>query len=197
MKNVSQTTAATEKAPTRKWRIQREFPAMYAGASKWVAMPLIGAVTLLYITRAASSSGQDVYGLGMTAFGVTAALSAICFTVPSTAEGWAQAQYAAEKFLHSSLLLVQSLMLLYIKQAAVSLTWVHTHPWVAFCIAGSVAGVLGLVSASAAWCWLYGFGAINNSLWKNWESRIIKIRATEAAAFPPQQPPVESHPARP
>src|ERR1017187_7932940 len=113
--------------------MKREFPVIWAKASLWIASPLILLVTVLHISQATSRSASDVYAVGMTAFGVTAALAGICFTVPKEVEGSSDTHYAGEKFLHSALLLIQSLMIIYVREAVTASAWGHAHTGISNC----------------------------------------------------------------
>lgn len=155
--------------------MKREFPVLYKAASVWIATPLLGLSTLFYAQRAITQTASEVYPVGMAAFGVTAALSAICFTMVPACDNPPTARYAGEKFLHSSLLLIQSLLILYVRDAAVAFDWVRTHPPVVANITGVAAAVLSLVTAAAAWTWYHGFSELNAVLWKNWERRIREL----------------------
>jgi hypothetical protein len=151
-----------------------EFPWLYAKASTAVATPLLGVVTVVYTQQAISQRPADSYPFGMAAFGVSIAFAGVCYTVPSSDGGLSTTRYAGEKFLHASLLLLQSLMLIFAKNAAITHSPQWVQPWVgtAKCL-GVVAGVVAsLVAAAAAWCWYWGFEELNSELWRNWERRI-------------------------
>jgi len=111
--------------------MKREFPALYAAVSIWIATPLLGFWTVFYAQRAVTQTANEVYPTGMAAFGVTAALSAICFSMVPVCDNPPTPQYAGEKFLHSSLLLVQTLLVLYVRDAASAYPWVQAHSSVA------------------------------------------------------------------
>jgi len=83
---------------------------LYAAASRFVAVPLIGAVACYYVVYAIGPPATEVYALGMTVFGVTAALAAICFSVSESVPGSGSFRYGAEQFLHSSVLLIETVM---------------------------------------------------------------------------------------
>lgn len=155
--------------------MKREFPAIYEAVSVWVATPLLGFSTLVYAMSAITNPASEVYPTGVAAFGVTAALSGICFTMTPTGGGSSVLRYSGEKFLHSSLLIVQSLLVIYIRDAVTGFQWVHAHTTFAGNVAGLAAAVLSFVVAAAAWTWHHGFADLNALLWKNWERRIREI----------------------
>jgi len=159
-------------------------------ASKIVAVPLLFSVTLSYILRLVRQAGPETYTIGMTAFGVTGALSAICLTIPCASGTFPPTRYAGEKFLHSSLLLIQTLMIVYVKSALMQSAW-----WNAHISLGSVASVtlsiIGtLVSAAAAYAWYFGFDTLNDELWSNWDRR---LREMETKKPNHRAPPVQNN----
>ena len=64
-----------------------EFPALWAVASVWIGTPVIWLAAYLSILFGWSKAAGEVYAISMTAFGAAAALSAICFTVPTIQGG--------------------------------------------------------------------------------------------------------------
>jgi hypothetical protein len=144
-------------------------------ASRVVAVPLLFAVTFSYVSRLFKQTGPEIYTLGMTAFGVTAALSAICLTIPSASHAFPPTRYAGEKFLHSSLLLIQTLMIVYVRNALVQSAWWNAHHNLGT-VASVTLSILGsLVSAAAAYAWYFGFEALNDELWSNWDRRLREM----------------------
>ena len=107
--------------------MKREFPVLFAKASTWIATPLLGLVTINYALRVINQRGSEVYPVGVAAFGVTAALSGLCFAVAAVPESLNAARYAGEKFLHSSLLLIQTVMIVFLKEALSNSAWWMSH----------------------------------------------------------------------
>ena len=87
-----------------------DFLKLFALASGWIATPLICICTIIYIQHAISQPATNAFPMGLSAFGVTAALSGISFSMARACENPATAKYAGEKFLHSSILLSQTLL---------------------------------------------------------------------------------------
>jgi hypothetical protein len=164
--------------------MKREFPALYAKASMTVATPLIGLVTIFYVTSAINEPAADVYRMALAAFGVTAALSGICLTVSEPIDGLSNIRYAGEKFLHSSLLLIQTAIVIYLKNAVSASDWLSKHPWISSSARALTLGLLGLLSAAAAVAWYFGFAAVNSQLWQNWERRIENTDRTASTDAP-------------
>lgn len=156
-------------------------------ASKVVAVPLLFFVTFSYAWRLVNQHTTDVYLIAMTAFGVTAALSAICYTVPSSTGTFPPTRYAGEKFLHSSLLLIQTLMIVYVRDAATRSLRGSGHDTLSSVITGTLGILTFLICAAAAYAWFFGFEALNDELWSNWDRRLREMKtkkpkSTEAPA---------------
>lgn len=159
--------------------MRREFPILYKVVSVWLAVPLLGFSTYFYVARAIHLPANEIYSVCLTALGVTAALSGICFTMVSNGKCASTAQYAGEKFLHSTLLLLQSLFLVYIRDASTSLEWIQGYATFVSVFVGIVNSFFGLVSSVAAVTWYHGFTELNEVLWKNWECRILEVNNRE------------------
>ena len=153
------------------------FLKLVALASVWIATPLICICTIFYIQHAISQPATNTFPMGLSAFGVTAALSGISFSMARACENPATAKYAGEKFLHSSILLIQTLLVLYIRDTVVESDWLKTWPNLVLTVKIFSDVILGLVSAAAAWAWVFGYSELNDALWKNWEQRIRDINA--------------------
>ncbi len=152
-----------------------EYPELYAKASMLVATPLIGLVAIFYVASAISQPASEVYGIGMAAFGVTAGLSAICFNVHETVHGASKFWYAGEKFLHSSMLLVQTMMLVYLDDFLVGSTWLSNHLWLGTLLRMLPRLLLSFISGAAAITWYLGFDVLDSLLWQNWRKRVEDI----------------------
>jgi hypothetical protein len=87
--------------------------------------------------------------------------------------------YAGENFLHSALLLMQSLFIIYAKDAITSIEWMHSHEAAKTIISAVANSISFLLSTVAAWAWYYGFSELNSELWQNWKRRIEKINNIE------------------
>jgi hypothetical protein len=160
-------------------KIRREYPSLYATASMWVATPLIALYVSFYIAEAVSQPASVLYSLGVTTLGATMALSAVCLTIPRSARGADSFHYAGEKFLHSSLLLVQSVMLVFVKESIGKSTFSPQHPALIHAGQAIVAGLFTLVSGGAAVCWYWAFDSANRQLWGNWRKKIEIINSEQ------------------
>lgn len=155
--------------------MKKEFPVLWEKVSTWIAIPLVYFWAVTYAQRAITSTGSEVYAVGMAAFGVTAALSAVCFAMAVTPAAVLVSTYAGEKFLHSSILLVQTLLVVSVRDAVLGLDFVRDHSFLAGQARGLSAVILGFVATAAVWTWHHGFSELNAALWKNWERRIREL----------------------
>jgi hypothetical protein len=151
--------------------MKREFPALYKVASVSIATPLVGLATLLYLQNGITEPSSSAFPIGITAVGVTLGLAAACFTMSPIGVN-THGQYAGEKFLHSSLLLIQSLFLLYVRDALKELDWIKTNGFIVETIKIVANAILALITATAGWSWHWGFSLVNQVLWDNWKRRI-------------------------
>ena len=161
--------------------MKREFPILFAKASTVIATPLLGLVTINYALHLINQRGSEVYPVSVAAFGVTAALSGLCFAVAAVQNSLKNARYAGEKFLHSSLLLIQTVMIAYLKESMSNSAWWMSHATLVAVVNSVFSILLTLLAAAAAWAWYFGFAALNDELWGNWERRIAEINEARAS----------------
>jgi hypothetical protein len=159
--------------------MKKEFPVLFAKVSTVIATPILFVTIILYIQRAITQAAPEIYPLVIAAFGVTAALSGVCFRMASSSPENSTPRYAGEKFLHSALLLIQSLFVIYAREAIISLNWVHEHGTIKTVCSVVASWIVFLLSAVAAWAWYYGFSELNSELWQKWKRRIEDINKTE------------------
>lgn len=153
-----------------------EFPYLNAIASKYIATPLIAFTTIFLSTSVFRFPAQEVYPMVFSAFGITIALSGICFTVPTSPSDEYNFKYAGEKFLHSSLLLIQLIAILYVKTEIIKFSFIKTN-LILMGISNSVFSMtFTFISAVALWSFYYGFEVLNDDLWGKYKKRIEKIR---------------------
>ena len=153
-----------------------EFPMLNAKVSMYVATPLIAFTTIFIVSSAFTLPVKEVYPMVFSAFGVTVALSGICFSLAALPLKKSKVKYAGEKFLHSSLLLIQLIAIIYVKSSSLEISFVKTSSSLKVIIVG-VLSVVFILVASVAFCIFYfGFDALNDELWNNYEKRIEKIR---------------------
>ena len=93
-------------------------------------------------------------------------------------------RYAGEKFLHSSLLLIQSLMLVYAKEA---LAAANNHDWLVISVRTVILGLFSLTATTAGASWFLGFRVLNSQLWANWQRRIEDMNKATANVEHPEK----------
>ena len=158
--------------------MKREFPTLWAKASTLVATPLIIVVALLYMGKIVGKPASEIYGFGLSAVGIAAALAAICLSAGlpvGTTTTLPVLRYAGEKYLHSCLLLIQVLFLAFARDSVLTWEWVARYDSLKRAVEAlaNTAGVF--VAATAAWCWYWAFADLNKELWANWRHRIEEI----------------------
>lgn len=152
--------------------MKKEFPLLWEKVSVWIAMSLVYFWAIVYAQRAIGYPASEVYAVGMAAFGVTAALSAVCFAMAVAPVSVPASTHAGEKFLHSSILLVQTLLIVSVRDAILQLEFVRNHSFLVGQARGLFAVIFYFVAIAAVWTWYHGFSELNAVLWKNWERRI-------------------------
>lgn len=168
--------------------MKREFPVLFAKASTVVATPILVLTTISYVQRAISQPASEIYSMALTAFGVTIGLSGICFTAAPTGNDTPM-RYSGEKFLHSALLLIQSLIFIYAQDAILSTAWARECDVVRRTTSWFLGSIVLFVSTASAWCWWWGFEALNNELWQNWNRRIDILTGTDKSSKDDTQKP--------
>ena len=154
-----------------------------AASTIFVPMLLIG-VTVSYAQQATSRPASEVYPLAMACFGVTAALAGVCFTMAPHPDQFGPVRYAGEKFLHSSLLLIQSLLALFVRDHLLDSQWALSHPAAAAVGAAILGTAVWLILAAGAFCWNWGFESLNDEMWKGWRNRLAKAPTTHGVSTP-------------
>lgn len=145
---------------------------MFAVASVWIATPLVYICTLNYIQNAIFQPAASAFPIGLSAFGVTAALSGISFSMARASDNPTTAKYAGEKFLHSAILLIQGLFIIYLRDSLGEIELIKPWPYLVLSLKAFAVAILTLVTAAAGWTWHHGFEELNKFLWKNWEENM-------------------------
>lgn len=158
--------------------MKREYPVFYEKISLWFVSPLIALWLCVYVQHMVYASATEAYTVGVGAFGMTAGLSGVCFAMAAVTDSskW-PACYAGEKFLHSALLLIQTLLIVSIRDAIIQLKFAQEHPMLTPFVKGISAALMLIVATAAVWTWHHGFSELNKTLWKNWEKRIREINS--------------------
>jgi hypothetical protein len=124
--------------------MRRVFPVIWAKISIWFATPLVIVVATLYLWDFVSKPASEIYGFGLAAVGITAALSSICLSATAPmgrATTLPLLRWAGEHFLHSCLLLIQVLIIAFARDTIVW-EWVTNYGWlkVAVIVLANTAG---------------------------------------------------------
>jgi hypothetical protein len=158
------------------WLRVREAPKglhAYSGHEKisiWILTPLILFTLTQYIYVAVSKPFNDFAPLCFSATGLTLALSALCGQIASVTNKddpfYDTLTYAGEKFLHCSLMLVQCLVVVFVKDAFLNSSWATDLPALKKIVPIISGGMAGLAATYGAYLWYWGFSALNFALWK-------------------------------
>lgn len=153
-----------------------KYPTPHKNISKWIVTPLIYIWTLLYVQDAIQLPATEIYTVGMSAFGITAGLSGVCFAMASVPRVTTSAsEYAGEKFLHSAILLIQTLLTVSIRDALMHLQFIQDYSILTLSVKGIFAAILTFVAITAVQAWHFGFSELNGDLWKRWEHRVREL----------------------
>jgi hypothetical protein len=155
------------------------FPWLYSKISTIVAVPIIMTTVTFYIIHAINLPANDIYPMALTAFGTTAVLSGVCFAMAPTKTIDPPIRYSGEKFLHSALLILQSVIVVYAKESILSISIIITHYVIRIVISGVFIVVITFVATMAALTWFHGFDELNTELWKKWERRVEIMRKSK------------------
>jgi hypothetical protein len=155
--------------------MKKEFPVLWEKVSVWIAVPLVFSWACFYVQSAIEFPASEVYAVGMAAFGITVALSAVCFAMAVAPTAVPISTYAGEKFLHSSILIVQTLFVISLRDAVLKMTFVRDHGVLMTQVKGVTAVIVMFVATAAVWTWYHGFSDLNAVLWKNWEQRVNEL----------------------
>lgn len=165
--------------------MKKEFPALWANVSTFIATPVIIAVSVAYMHSFVYAPYSKSYEFALSAIGISAALSAICLSAMLPIEANKTLlvfRYAGEKFLHSCLLLIQALIIAFARDNILLWDWFVPFNGLrrAVELIADTAGLL--VTATAAFCWYWAFEGLNKQLWANWRQRVQEMNHS---GFPP------------
>ena len=101
-----------------------EFPTLHAKISMWIATPLILFSAIIYAQRVIVNPASQIVTHCLSIVGVTLAFSAICAQLASVVDkeykvSWVFT-FAAEQFLHSALLLIQTLFIAFTRDSLIT-----------------------------------------------------------------------------
>jgi len=157
-------------------------PKWASSISKSVGYFVIMISGIFYIQRVVSEPLEKVTAIALSAIGIVGVLSAICYqAVPcfDNDHNREEVLYAGEKFLHSALLIIQTLFLKFALDQIVSFEFVKNTAWLKILSSGSFSFLIVGIGSFALYFACYGFDALNTFLWKQYELRMEKINITE------------------
>lgn len=159
--------------------MKREYPILYAGASRFIVTPLAIVVLFLLITKYFNTANpNELYPLCITAFGVSVAMAQLAFRfIPQirNEEVTECLLYAGEKFSLCALLVLQLVLIAFCKDSLSPYLKSGDLRW--WSVSGNLilGGLWSLISGSAVWSWYWAYCAFHDQLWLNWKERIRRI----------------------
>ncbi len=142
--------------------------------SKYVGMTIMLMSGSVYVSQLVTKSIDEVAKTAITAFGLIAALSGLCFAIASNLRSEHDkdsAIYAGEKLLHSSLLMIQTLFLKYASDMLLQIGLIKSIFWISKVITLATSFVLTGVGGYSIYFSYYGFDALNDVFWNRYEAR--------------------------
>lgn len=146
--------------------------------SKSIGYFIIGISGIFYIQRIVSEPLDRVTTIAMSAIGIIGVLSATCYqAVPcfNNDDNREEVLYAAEKFLHSALLIIQTLFLKFALDQILSIEFVGNTTWLKKISFASFSFLIFGIGSFALFFACYGFDSLNRFLWKQYELRMKKM----------------------
>ena len=157
-----------------KKRLEKSRPYwVYEKISLWVASPLILFTLTQYAYIAIAKPFKDFLEICLPILGVTLALPALCGQIAGVTSKEEEEEeafhrtlaFAAEKFLHSSLLFIQSLIVMFVRSILLGLHWSPSLNLLKDVITNLGGGIAAVAAVYGAWAWYWGFSALNSTLW--------------------------------
>lgn len=142
--------------------------------SRTIGQIVLGVSGLTYANQLWTSPFEKVINVGLSAFGVIGALSALSFTmVPclSTEDERQLTLYGAEKFFHSSLLLIQTIFMKFAGESVANLQFIVNIPWMHTLFLAITSIAASFTGAVATWFAIYGFDSLNDLFWQRYDKR--------------------------
>lgn len=129
---------------------------------------------LTYIIALLKQPISVMASVGLSAFALVAAVSGLCFAMASVLEkenGKSTAIYSGEKLLHSSVLILQTVVLKYALDTFLASKFMKSHDMMASIISIGTQALLTIIGSYAAYFSLYGFEALHDFLWDRFHHR--------------------------
>lgn len=127
---------------------------------------------LLYVSTLIHEPFEKVSTVGLSAFALVAAVSGLCFAMAQVLESKydkTTALYAGEKLSLSAVLIMETIVLKYGSDAALSSSYIKSFETLNTSIIWISHGLTIIISSYAAGFFLYGFEALHDFLWNRFD----------------------------
>jgi hypothetical protein len=138
---------------------QPELPRWAVKVSTAIVIPVLCIGTISYVQQLITKPIAETAGLCFSGIGLAATLAALCNGLSCGVQEETSAStftYAAEKFLHACVLLIQTLFVVFVRDSLITVTWIARYPRLRESLIPTVCNLVALcVSAFACYAW-YG-----------------------------------------
>lgn len=169
--------------------LRPEFPSVWSLVSQYVSSFVIIVLLISSVADIVHKSVDILAPFYISTIGLVAGLASICNGLVRSkvctedddedCDFIRVLSYSAEKFLHCTVLLTQSLLVIYCRDQLLELSWNGLGEQYVMIKTSILRPLLSTISVftntCASWAWYYGFSKINLILWSRWESRIDSI----------------------
>ncbi len=145
--------------------------------SKYLGYMILSTSGIVYVQRILFEPIEKVATLAFTAIATIGALSALCFSYVScifNENDKNSGIYSGEKFLHSTLLIIQTLFIKYVADQVLFLEMVKTVPWFKTTISIITGSIILWIGTSAVTLAALGFDTLNKTLWSHYVKNASK-----------------------
>jgi len=139
--------------------------------SKYLGYMILSTTGIVYVLKILSEPIEKVATLSLTAIAIIGALSALCFSYApciSDENDKNSGLYSGEKFLHSTLLIIQTLFLKYVADQVLFLQLVKSVPWLETTISMIANTIIFWIGSSSVVFAALGFDSLNKTLWSHY-----------------------------
>lgn len=129
---------------------------------------------LAYLSELIRQPFEKVSTAGLSAFALVAAVSGLCFAMAQVLvieDDKAKALYSGEKLLHSSVLILETIVLKYASNAALSSSFVKSYEALTTTTIWISDALIMIISLYAANFFLFGFESLHDFLWNRFHVR--------------------------
>lgn len=132
-----------------------------------IAYIIFGWSILSYVVALIRQPFEKVAAIGLSAFALVASVSGLCFAIAHVLEKENEkstALYSGEKLLHSTVLILQTVVLKYASDTVLDSSFLKSHEILTKVVSWASYGLLVVISSYAAYFFLYGFEALHDLL---------------------------------